>query len=189
MHKPISFWYTFIQVSFGVHCCQTGPRDRSAIFRKFDNQKDNCMFWTKSWLHRNQGNTILLMMPHECCDYWNDFQCLEDIGKAIAFIMIISMMIQFSWYYRPYRASVCLYECISQNLCLQIKKALNFHQNWPRLLSIVFQIPRWDLDRFHLTSKQIGSSMKSVGEVLSDRILSHVRRELEIFLPFCGGHN
>ena len=27
------------------------------------------------------------------------------------------------------------------------------------------QIPRWDLDRFHMTSKEIGSSMKSVGEV------------------------
>ena len=27
------------------------------------------------------------------------------------------------------------------------------------------QIPRWDLDRFQMTSKQIGSSMKSVGEV------------------------
>ena len=30
---------------------------------------------------------------------------------------------------------------------------------------IVTKIPRWDLDRFSGTSKEIGSSMKSVGEV------------------------
>ena len=35
----------------------------------------------------------------------------------------------------------------------------------PSLDYIVTKIPRWDLDRFHGTSKQIGSSMKSVGEV------------------------
>ncbi|XP_065052232.1 carbamoyl-phosphate synthase [ammonia], mitochondrial-like [Rhopilema esculentum] len=37
----------------------------------------------------------------------------------------------------------------------------------PSLDYIVTKIPRWDLDRFHLTSKQIGSSMKSVGEVMA----------------------
>ena len=35
----------------------------------------------------------------------------------------------------------------------------------PSLDYIVTKIPRWDLDRFQLTSKEIGSSMKSVGEV------------------------
>lgn len=35
----------------------------------------------------------------------------------------------------------------------------------PSLDYIVTKIPRWDLDRFHGTSKEIGSSMKSVGEV------------------------
>ena len=29
------------------------------------------------------------------------------------------------------------------------------------------QIPRWDLDRFHQTPKEIGSAMKSVGEVMA----------------------
>ncbi|CAH1249022.1 CPS1 [Branchiostoma lanceolatum] len=37
----------------------------------------------------------------------------------------------------------------------------------PSLDYIVTKIPRWDLDRFQLTSKQIGSSMKSVGEVMA----------------------
>ncbi|KAK2561590.1 Carbamoyl-phosphate synthase [ammonia] [Acropora cervicornis] len=37
----------------------------------------------------------------------------------------------------------------------------------PSLDYIVTKIPRWDLDRFHMTSKQIGSSMKSVGEVMA----------------------
>lgn len=37
----------------------------------------------------------------------------------------------------------------------------------PSLDYIVTKIPRWDLDRFHLTSKQIGSAMKSVGEVMA----------------------
>ncbi|XP_033124617.1 carbamoyl-phosphate synthase [ammonia], mitochondrial-like [Anneissia japonica] len=37
----------------------------------------------------------------------------------------------------------------------------------PSLDYIVTKIPRWDLDRFQGTSKQIGSSMKSVGEVMA----------------------
>ncbi|KAK3747312.1 hypothetical protein QZH41_016939, partial [Actinostola sp. cb2023] len=37
----------------------------------------------------------------------------------------------------------------------------------PSLDYIVTKIPRWDLDRFHLTPKEIGSSMKSVGEIPS----------------------
>ncbi|XP_014667039.1 PREDICTED: carbamoyl-phosphate synthase [ammonia], mitochondrial-like [Priapulus caudatus] len=37
----------------------------------------------------------------------------------------------------------------------------------PSLDYIVTKIPRWDLDRFHGTSKEIGSSMKSVGEVMA----------------------
>ncbi|NWS69318.1 CPSM synthase, partial [Crotophaga sulcirostris] len=37
----------------------------------------------------------------------------------------------------------------------------------PSLDYIVTKIPRWDLDRFQYTSNQIGSSMKSVGEVMA----------------------
>ncbi|XP_074642725.1 carbamoyl-phosphate synthase [ammonia], mitochondrial-like [Tubulanus polymorphus] len=37
----------------------------------------------------------------------------------------------------------------------------------PSLDYIVTKVPRWDLDRFHQTSNEIGSSMKSVGEVMS----------------------
>ncbi|NWY64837.1 CPSM synthase, partial [Erithacus rubecula] len=37
----------------------------------------------------------------------------------------------------------------------------------PSLDYIVTKIPRWDLDRFQHTSNQIGSSMKSVGEVMA----------------------
>lgn len=37
----------------------------------------------------------------------------------------------------------------------------------PSLDYIVTKIPRWDLDRFGLTPKKIGSSMKSVGEVMA----------------------
>jgi len=37
----------------------------------------------------------------------------------------------------------------------------------PSLDYIVTKIPRWDLDRFQYTPKQIGSAMKSVGEVMA----------------------
>lgn len=37
----------------------------------------------------------------------------------------------------------------------------------PSLDYIVTKIPRWDLDRFHGMSREIGSSMKSVGEVMA----------------------
>ncbi|XP_048579513.1 carbamoyl-phosphate synthase [ammonia], mitochondrial isoform X2 [Nematostella vectensis] len=37
----------------------------------------------------------------------------------------------------------------------------------PSLDYIVTKIPRWDLDRFQMTPKEIGSSMKSVGEVMA----------------------
>ncbi|XP_072180802.1 carbamoyl-phosphate synthase [ammonia], mitochondrial-like [Diadema setosum] len=37
----------------------------------------------------------------------------------------------------------------------------------PSMDYIVTKIPRWDLDRFHGTSNQIGSAMKSVGEVMA----------------------
>nr|XP_021142325.1 carbamoyl-phosphate synthase [ammonia], mitochondrial isoform X3 [Columba livia] len=37
----------------------------------------------------------------------------------------------------------------------------------PSLDYVVTKIPRWDLDRFQHVSKQIGSSMKSVGEVMA----------------------
>ena len=37
----------------------------------------------------------------------------------------------------------------------------------PHSLIYSFQIPRWDLDRFHQTPKEIGSAMKSVGEVMA----------------------
>ena len=48
---------------------------------------------------------------------------------------------------------VCMYVCMSTTRQLIL---VSFYP---------LQIPRWDLDRFHMTSKQIGSSMKSVGEV------------------------
>lgn len=41
----------------------------------------------------------------------------------------------------------------------------------PSLDYIVTKIPRWDLDRFQQTSKEIGSAMKSVGEVSKILIL------------------
>jgi carbamoyl-phosphate synthase large subunit len=37
----------------------------------------------------------------------------------------------------------------------------------PALDYIVVKIPRWDLDKFHGVSREIGSSMKSVGEVMA----------------------
>jgi carbamoyl-phosphate synthase large subunit len=37
----------------------------------------------------------------------------------------------------------------------------------PALDYIVCKIPRWDLGKFHMVAKEIGSSMKSVGEVMS----------------------
>ena len=37
----------------------------------------------------------------------------------------------------------------------------------PALDYIVFKIPRWDLGKFHGVNREIGSSMKSVGEVMS----------------------
>jgi len=37
----------------------------------------------------------------------------------------------------------------------------------PALDYIVIKIPRWDLGKFHGVSKEIGSSMKSVGEIMS----------------------
>jgi carbamoyl-phosphate synthase large subunit len=37
----------------------------------------------------------------------------------------------------------------------------------PALDYIVCKIPRWDLDKFHGVSREIGSSMKSVGEVMA----------------------
>ena len=37
----------------------------------------------------------------------------------------------------------------------------------PALDYVVCKIPRWDLNKFNGVSKQIGSSMKSVGEIMS----------------------
>jgi carbamoyl-phosphate synthase large subunit len=37
----------------------------------------------------------------------------------------------------------------------------------PALDYVVVKIPRWDLDKFHGVSREIGSSMKSVGEVMA----------------------
>jgi carbamoyl-phosphate synthase large subunit len=37
----------------------------------------------------------------------------------------------------------------------------------PSIDYIVCKIPRWDMNKFHGVSKEIGSSMKSVGEVMS----------------------
>ena len=35
------------------------------------------------------------------------------------------------------------------------------------VITVVCKIPRWDLNKFNGVSKQIGSSMKSVGEIMS----------------------
>ena len=37
----------------------------------------------------------------------------------------------------------------------------------PALDYIVVKIPRWDMDKFKKTSEKIGSSMKSVGEIMA----------------------
>lgn len=54
----------------------------------------------------------------------------------------------------------------------------------PSLDYIVTKIPRWDLDRFSQTSKEIGSSMKSVGEVGSTQCfrLYHFVRQVDCYL-------
>lgn len=49
--------------------------------------------------------------------------------------------------------SSCIYSVLSENI---------IHSFLYKL-----QIPRWDLDRFHQTPKEIGSAMKSVGEVMA----------------------
>jgi len=43
----------------------------------------------------------------------------------------------------------------------------------PSLDYIVTKIPRWDLDRFFRTPKEIGSAMKSVGEVRFSIVYIH----------------
>lgn len=55
----------------------------------------------------------------------------------------------------------------------------------PALDYIVVKIPRWDLKKFRMVSKQIGSSMKSVGEVMAigrnfEETLQKALRMLEI---------
>ena len=37
----------------------------------------------------------------------------------------------------------------------------------PALDYVVCKIPRWDLGKFHGVDKELGSSMKSVGEVMA----------------------
>lgn len=37
----------------------------------------------------------------------------------------------------------------------------------PALDYVVCKIPRWDLSKFHGVSRELGSSMKSVGEIMS----------------------
>ena len=55
----------------------------------------------------------------------------------------------------------------------------------PALDYIVVKMPRWDLKKFHLVSKKIGSAMKSVGEVMAigrtfEEALQKALRMLEI---------
>lgn len=45
----------------------------------------------------------------------------------------------------------------------------------PSLDYIVTKIPRWDLDRFQGMSHEIGSAMKSVGEVGEDPRINNIR--------------
>ncbi|MFQ9021935.1 MAG: hypothetical protein ACLR6J_12560 [Parabacteroides merdae] len=44
----------------------------------------------------------------------------------------------------------------------------------PALDYVVCKIPRWDLGKFHGVARELGSSMKSVGEGDGDR--AHLRR-------------
>ena len=42
---------------------------------------------------------------------------------------------------------------------------------WQSLDYIVVKIPRWDLSKFERVSREIGSAMKSVGEVMAVAVL------------------
>lgn len=54
----------------------------------------------------------------------------------------------------------------------------------PSLDYIVTKIPRWDLDRFQNINKDIGSAMKSVGEVKQRAQLSFSQLETSTFWSF-----
>jgi carbamoyl-phosphate synthase large subunit len=63
----------------------------------------------------------------------------------------------------------------------------------PALDYIVVKIPRWDLQKFQKVSRQIGSGMKSVGEVMAigrtfEEALQKALRMLEIGVPGLVGH-
>ncbi len=64
----------------------------------------------------------------------------------------------------------------------------------PALDYIVVKMPRWDLKKFHLGSKAIGTGMKSVGEVMAigrtfEEALQKATRMLDIGVPGLVGHN
>ena len=58
----------------------------------------------------------------------------------------------------------------------------------PALDYVVLKMPRWDLEKFHMVSKRIGSGMKSVGEVMAigrtfEEALQKATRMLDIGAP------
>lgn len=64
----------------------------------------------------------------------------------------------------------------------------------PALDYIVVKMPRWDLKKFHLVSKKIGSAMKSVGEVMAigrtfEEAFQKALRMLDIGVPGLMGHH
>ena len=64
----------------------------------------------------------------------------------------------------------------------------------PALDYVVVKAPRWDLKKFHLVSKKIGSAMKSVGEVMAigrcfEEALQKAIRMVDVGADGLAGHN
>ena len=64
----------------------------------------------------------------------------------------------------------------------------------PALDYIVVKMPRWDLKKFRMVSKRLGSAMKSVGEVMAigrsfEEAIQKAVRMLEVGAPGLVGHN
>lgn len=63
----------------------------------------------------------------------------------------------------------------------------------PALDYVVVKMPRWDLKKFRMVSKQLGSAMKSVGEVMAigrsfEEAIQKAVRMLEVGVPGLVGH-
>lgn len=142
------------QVSAGIHCCQTGTWNSTAWYQELNNAINDSMFWTQSWLHCHEGKSCNMCSFTKVC--W---------GQLSTTLIAIEQ----SMYYLQYQRHMCpLQLAVSYVLCRHTSEFL--HSNRGRAHAFVYcllfvQIPRWDLDRFHQTPKEIGSAMKSVGEV------------------------